>query len=126
MKVAEAILLFLKGEGHFTNLSILEISKKRAKAVAQQQEIIGNRHCIYTCIRSINYIQMEKNKIRSVSDLTSSLYKARINTSKTNRTLFYSFLAIMFTDHDSMTQLSSLHMPSSFPLVPSEFFNFTL
>merc|ERR1711953_842786 len=40
MKVAEAILLFLKGEGHFTNLSILEISKKRAKAVAQQQEII--------------------------------------------------------------------------------------
>ena len=69
---------------------------------------------------------MEKNKIRSVSDFTSSLYKARINTSKTNRTSFYSFLAIMFTDHDPMTQLSSLHMPCSFPLVPSEFFNFTL
>ena len=41
MKVAEAILLFLKGEGHFTNLSILEISKKRAKAVQQQQDMIG-------------------------------------------------------------------------------------
>jgi protein NDRG1 len=40
MKVAEAILLFLKGEGHFTNLSILEISKKRAKAVQQQQDMI--------------------------------------------------------------------------------------
>ena len=42
MKVAEALLLFLKGEGHFTNLSILDISKKRAKAVAYQQDMLGN------------------------------------------------------------------------------------
>ena len=41
MKVAEALLLFLKGEGHFTHLSILEISKKRAKAVAHQQDMLG-------------------------------------------------------------------------------------
>jgi len=40
MKVAEALLLFLKGEGHFTHLSILEISKKRAKAVAHQQDML--------------------------------------------------------------------------------------
>ena len=41
MKVAEALLLFLKGEGHFTNISILDISKKRAKAVAYQQDMLG-------------------------------------------------------------------------------------
>ena len=41
MKVAEALLLFLKGEGHFTNISILDIAKKRAKAVAYQQGMIG-------------------------------------------------------------------------------------
>ena len=44
MKVAEALLLFLKGEGHFTNISILDISKKRAKAVAYQQGMIGKFH----------------------------------------------------------------------------------
>ena len=43
MKVAEALLLFLKGEGHFTNLSIVDISKKRAKAVAYQQDMLGRR-----------------------------------------------------------------------------------
>lgn len=42
MKVAEALLLFLKGEGHFTNISIVDISKKRAKAVAYQQDMLDN------------------------------------------------------------------------------------
>jgi len=42
MKVAEALLLFLKGEGHFTNISILDISKKRAKAVAYQQDMLDS------------------------------------------------------------------------------------
>ena len=41
MKVAEAILLFLKGEGHFTNISPIEIAQKRSKAVAHQLDMLG-------------------------------------------------------------------------------------
>lgn len=39
MKTAEAIILFLQGQGHFPALSILQMSQKRARAVKSQAEI---------------------------------------------------------------------------------------
>ena len=39
MKVAESIILFLKGIGYFASLNMLEISKKRDRHVKQQLEM---------------------------------------------------------------------------------------
>ena len=41
MKVAEAILLFLKGQGYFPSLTITQISQKRHRAVKHQQDMLG-------------------------------------------------------------------------------------
>jgi hypothetical protein len=43
MKTAEAIILFLQGQGHFPALSILQMSQKRARAVKSQAEIFGKK-----------------------------------------------------------------------------------
>jgi len=42
MKVAEAILLFLKGQGYFPSLTITQISQKRHRAVKHQQDMLDS------------------------------------------------------------------------------------
>ena len=43
MKVAEAILLFLKGQGYFPSLTITQMSQKRHRSVKHQQDLLGNK-----------------------------------------------------------------------------------
>ena len=47
MKTAEAIILFLQGQGHFPALSILQRSQKRARAVKSQAEIFGKKNILF-------------------------------------------------------------------------------
>ena len=41
MKVAEALILFLKGLGYFASLNHSDISLKRHRAVKLQQDLLG-------------------------------------------------------------------------------------
>jgi hypothetical protein len=43
MKCAEAILLFLMGQGYMMNLTLSQIGQKRNRAVKHQQDLIGKQ-----------------------------------------------------------------------------------
>ena len=59
MKVAEALILYLKGLGYFASLNHTDISLKRHRAVKLQQDLLGtsNIFCIF-----IQYSYLKKTE----------------------------------------------------------------